>query len=45
MKWFVVEQEHFTKNPVESAAQNAKEIRNMFRELMMNYTGRKYEYE
>ena len=29
VKWFVVEQEHFTKTPVESAAQNAEEIKNM----------------
>ncbi len=26
VKWFIVEQEHFTKNPVESATQNAKEL-------------------
>ncbi|MFJ7936104.1 sugar phosphate isomerase/epimerase family protein [Sporosarcina sp. NPDC096371] len=30
VRWFVVEQEHFTKDPVESAAQNATAIRAIF---------------
>jgi len=30
VKWFIVEQEHFTKNPVESATQNAKEMCTIF---------------
>ena len=30
VKWFIVEQEHFTKDPIESAAQNAKEINAIF---------------
>ena len=29
VKWFIVEQEHFNKKPVESARQNAKTIRNI----------------
>ena len=29
VKWFIVEQEHFTKDPVESAKQNAMEIRSI----------------
>lgn len=30
VKWFIVEQEHFTINPVESARQNAKKIGSIF---------------
>ena len=30
VKQFIVEQEHFTGNPVESAAQNVKAINTMF---------------
>lgn len=33
VKWFIVEQEHFTKNPVESAAQNAKELSDIIDKL------------
>ncbi|MEK5036966.1 sugar phosphate isomerase/epimerase family protein [Sporosarcina sp. FSL K6-3457] len=29
VKWFIVEQEHFTKDPVASAAQNAKTLKNI----------------
>ncbi|RDW21469.1 sugar phosphate isomerase/epimerase [Oceanobacillus arenosus] len=29
VKWFIVEQEHFTKDPLESAAENVKAIRNI----------------
>lgn len=32
-KWFVVEQEHFTKDPVESAKQNAKTIKKLVEQL------------
>lgn len=30
VKWFVVEQEHFTRHPIESAAQNVKETNAIF---------------
>jgi len=33
VKWLVVEQEEFTKNPLDSAAKNGKEMKRLLAEI------------